>query len=130
MNKINLYWIIIASIVVLIPIIWYVIKCIRNKHAKRIRIIAQYISTNLVRHNGITYPVNLSKMNFEEPVFTKYYSDFKEQIVISHIPEIGFVLSDDKSKPKFYYEDEIYLTDLNSQITGYLKDEVFYALHR
>ena len=130
MNKINLYWIVIVSIVVLIPIIWYVIKCIRNKHAKRIKIIAEYISSNLVIYKGITYPVNLTKMNFEEPVFTKYYSDFKEQDVLAHIPEIGFVLTDGASKPKYYFEDEIYLTTLNSQITGYLKNEVFYALHR
>lgn len=129
MTNIQIYWIGLIILILAILLIKPIRNIVRNMYSKNKRIVATYIHNNMVIYKGITYPINMTKMDFSKNVFTKYYADYKEQQVLEYVPETGFILTDEKTRPKFYYEDEVYLTTIDNQITGYLYNEIFYALH-
>lgn len=122
----QIYMLIVSLL--LIALFFYIRWKMKNR--KYPRITAKYIAANLVHYQGKDYTIDISKMSWDKDVFIQYYNGYTNRIVLAYVKGIGFILTDDKSKPKYYFEDEIYLTNLDEELTGYLDSDIFYALNR
>lgn len=121
--------VILIGICLFITLLVYLYRGKQNKAKKTITITLGNSNAS-IEYEGEEYGLNITKFNFSELAFTRYYSDFKEQTIINYLPGIGFVLTDEANKPKYYYEDEIYISLPGSNVTGYIDGDTFYALHR
>lgn len=101
------------------------------KQTKKKRIVHGVITpTNQVITSGdkiIDYHLTDQFLLNKPNLFIKYYSDFKKMQYHGRIDELGVLLSDlDSVNYKFYLNQEVYPTDLDGIVKGFIDHDIFY----